>query len=385
MSDPLSITAGVLALTLLAFNSGTGLYQLVDSFRSNQRIVRELRGELEALNDVLRSLQETVASTDIDLTALKLPLFRCGKACKDFETVIIRCTAHSSKTRTSFRDWAKIKYMGDDIAGFKNMLAGYKSTISIALGNANMRTAAITTNVLRQYKEMILNTTSDLEGHLENIDNKLQAICIQSTEISYKDNVERQQIQEERDGTQQCLDICKQVLTQIDQVQPNFFVDLSSTYVLPITMLSSLTSAQQLTSQTVKACKERLTAAKRERIQEERDAIKQGLDICADALGQANEEKTNVYEDIASSDDSHQVIISTVGALISARRVTGGSRTFQVLGQISDESFQIFSSRVGTEKSLEPQTRVDPEFEGRYGTGIKLSVPNSKGNRTTSS
>jgi len=28
--------------------------------------------------------------------------------------------------------------MGDDIAGFKNMLAGYKSTISIALGDANL-------------------------------------------------------------------------------------------------------------------------------------------------------------------------------------------------------------------------------------------------------
>lgn len=138
MSDPLSITAGVLALTLFAFNSSTGLYQLVDSFRSNQRTVRELREELEALNDVLRSLQETVASTDIDLAALKLPLFRCGKACKDFEAIIIGCTAHSTGTRTSFRDWAKIKYMGDDIAGFKNMLAGYKSTISIALGNANM-------------------------------------------------------------------------------------------------------------------------------------------------------------------------------------------------------------------------------------------------------
>lgn len=263
---------------------------------------------------------------------------------------------------------------------------------------------------------MILNTTSDLEGHLENIDNKLQTVCAQSTEISYENNVERQQIQEERDGTQQCLDICKQVLMRIDQVQPNVFVDLSSTYVPPITTLSGLTSAQQLTSQTIKACKERLTvttthlerqlqdlnrrlkpfplrptsmsneqAAERERMQEEREAIKQGLDICADALGQVNEEKSNVYEDIALSDDSHQVIISTVGALISARRVTGGSRSFQVLGQISDESFQLFSSRVSTEKSLEPQTRVGPEFEGRYGTGIKLSVPNSKGNRTTSS
>jgi len=49
MADPIGTASGVLALTLFAFNSSTVLYQLVDSFRSNQRTVRELREELEAL------------------------------------------------------------------------------------------------------------------------------------------------------------------------------------------------------------------------------------------------------------------------------------------------------------------------------------------------
>jgi hypothetical protein len=138
MANPLSAASGVLQLTLFAFKSTTVLYQLVESFRSNQRTVRELKEELKALNDVLQSLQETSVSTEADLTALKLPLLRCGKACKDFEAVILRCTAHSNSPRTSFKDWAKLKYLGYDIAGSKNMLAGYKSTIAIALGDANM-------------------------------------------------------------------------------------------------------------------------------------------------------------------------------------------------------------------------------------------------------
>ena len=100
--------------------------------------MRELREELEALNEVLKSLQETATNTNADLTTLQRPLIRCGKACKDFEAVIDKCTEHSGGPRTSFRDWAKLKYMGDDITGFKNMLAGYKSTIIIALGDANM-------------------------------------------------------------------------------------------------------------------------------------------------------------------------------------------------------------------------------------------------------
>jgi hypothetical protein len=138
MAEAIGTASGLLALVVFAFQSSQVLYQVVASFQSNQRVVRELREELEALEGVLVSLRETVASTDADFTTLKLPLLRCGKACKDFEAVIVKCTAHSNGPRTSFRDWAKLKYMGDDIVGFKNMLAGYKSTIMIALGDANM-------------------------------------------------------------------------------------------------------------------------------------------------------------------------------------------------------------------------------------------------------
>lgn len=138
MADPVSTASGLLALTVFAFQSSKLLYQTVASFQSNQRTVRELREELQAFEGVLQSLLETVTKTDADLTALKLPLLRCGRACKDFEAVIVKCTAHSGGPRTSFRDWAKLQYMGDDIVEFKTMLAGYKSTICIALGDANM-------------------------------------------------------------------------------------------------------------------------------------------------------------------------------------------------------------------------------------------------------
>jgi hypothetical protein len=138
MAETIGIASGLLTLAGFALGSSKSLYQTVKSFQNNQRTIRELREELEALNGVLQSLHQTVANTNADLTSLKLPLFRCGKACKEFEAVISKCTAHSDGSRKSFRDWAKLKYMGDDIVGFKNMLAGYKSTVSIALGDANL-------------------------------------------------------------------------------------------------------------------------------------------------------------------------------------------------------------------------------------------------------
>ena len=138
MADPIGIASGLLTLATFALKSSVSLYYAVESFRSSQRVIRELKEELNALNGVLLSLQETAATNDANVKGLNLPLFRCGKACEDFEQVIIKCTAHFGGSRTSFREWAELKYMGDDIIGFKNMLAGYKSTISIALGDANL-------------------------------------------------------------------------------------------------------------------------------------------------------------------------------------------------------------------------------------------------------
>jgi Fungal N-terminal domain of STAND proteins len=138
MADPVSAASGILTLVVFAFQSSNYLYEAVSSFRSNQRTVRELREELEALNEVLESLKQTAASAGVDFTSLKLPLRRCGKACEEFKREIDKCTEHSGGSRTSFRDWAKLRYMGDDITGFKNVLASYKSTIIIALGDANV-------------------------------------------------------------------------------------------------------------------------------------------------------------------------------------------------------------------------------------------------------
>ncbi len=148
MAEAIGIASGLVALTVFAFQSSVSLSQVVDSFQTNKKIIRELKEELEALNGVLGSLQQAAADNHEQLSGLNLPLFRCGKACKDFEGVIIKCTAHSSGSRTSFRDWAKLQYMGGDIAGFKDMLAGYKSTINIALAEANLY--ALESNLLKQ-------------------------------------------------------------------------------------------------------------------------------------------------------------------------------------------------------------------------------------------
>jgi hypothetical protein len=139
MAEPIGITSGVLTLATFAFQCSVALYETVSSFRSHPKRVRDLLGELEALGAVLAPLVDLVKTTsDVDLSVLDLPLLRCGNACEEFQRELLRCVSRSSDNRTSFRDWARLTYMGDNIDGFRDLLSGYKATINIALTDATL-------------------------------------------------------------------------------------------------------------------------------------------------------------------------------------------------------------------------------------------------------
>jgi hypothetical protein len=116
-------------------------------------------------------------------------------------------------------------------------------------------------------------------------------------------------------------------------------------------------------------------------LKEERDCVKESLDICTKASKQASQERSNVFEDISMVDDNYQYFVSTVGDLVSARRITIGSRSLSVFGQMSDDSVQQISrghAPTKIERTMEPLAGTGPEFENRYGAGFKLSSRNQK-------
>ncbi|KAL8646083.1 MAG: hypothetical protein Q9226_007025 [Calogaya cf. arnoldii] len=418
MADPISLASGLVALTTFALQSSKTLFQAIESFKSNRKAIRDLREELEALNGVLRSLAETATGNETHLDALKLPLLRCGAACKDFEAVVIKCSAHSDGSKTSFRDWAKLTYIGEDVTGFRNMLAGYKSTISIALGDANIRKAAVTARVLEQYKDLITNTTTDLEERLQEIDGKLQELSLQKLRLTDDEMLHQQHLEEERDSTRQCLRICAEVAKHMDHlhlstqepVHPN-------TGQAVVSVLGNSFSARRATGATIQECKEKLRntnyelenhlrkinsrlasltvansktdkEAEEKRIQEEKDCVEQCLGICAEAAGQADHDRTNVVEDISSGHGSYQVVVATLGDLIAARRLITGDKSTQWVGQMSDTTLQQLSrdrgygsTREATQEECQQPMFVRSEtakgFEHRHGTGYKLSPNHS--------
>ena len=274
---------------------------------------------------------------------------------------------------------------------------------------SHSRKSVVTASVLKEYKEVITNTTADLEDHLQDIDRKLRSLSLQGGIISDEDAAERQQMQEERESTQQCLGICAEVFTHIDQVHPNAIENTSTPLAgnqAPVVTPGELLFARKTTIDTFKVCKERLSttstlleehlqninnrlarlsseppkqsdelAAEQNRMKEELESIKQCLAICSQATMQADKERINDFEDVYMTDDGQQVVVSTIGDLISAKRITAGARSFQWLGQMSDESLQQLSrdrSLMAAENATRQQTGTDTHFEGRYGAGVKL-------------
>lgn len=117
-------------------------------------------------------------------------------------------------------------------------------------------------------------------------------------------------------------------------------------------------------------------AIEQERIREELRSAEQSLKICSEAAEKALPDRIHVFEDVSMEDDGDQIIVATFGDLISAKRVTVGSRSRQFLGQMSDTSLQQLSERIGRgplEVGVDQSTGTNPPFEGRSGTGRSLN------------
>lgn len=139
MTEPNSLASGLASQVTFAFQASVMLYRTVKSFNSHLKHIRDFAQETIALSKVLGSLTETLsASRNLDLSALEVPLRRCGEACKEFEREIQKCSQQLGGSRLSFRDWTKVTYMGGDINDFRRVLSGYKMTIIIALNDANL-------------------------------------------------------------------------------------------------------------------------------------------------------------------------------------------------------------------------------------------------------
>jgi hypothetical protein len=135
MTDPLSVTAGVLAVITAAAQATKLLHDTVESYKGRDKTLKKLDDELKDMVNILDSLAQ-VENIDTNLwELLKDPIDHCSQVCCDFEKSM---KVFSRKSKTGLRDWAKLEFMKGGITEFIDQITGYKSTITIGLGVITM-------------------------------------------------------------------------------------------------------------------------------------------------------------------------------------------------------------------------------------------------------
>jgi hypothetical protein len=166
---------------------------------------------------------------------------------------------------------------------------------------------------------------------------------------------ELQKMEDEKQSTTQCLHICKEVSDYIEQ------------YSESENRTGEGPSTPDATSHRI--------AGDFQKVKEERDTMAQSVEVCADASDLPKNSRVNVFEDVASLDDAQQVLVSTIGNLLNAKRISTGARSLQVLGQMSDETLQyIYSRQNGPREGVVVgvEQKEGNDFRKRYGTGRSI-------------
>lgn len=244
----------------------------------------------------------------------------------------------------------------------------------------------MTPRVLEEYKEMIRDTTADLKEHLQSVAEKVESLALGNAGGPASGNTEWQAMVEEKESTQQGLRICAQLSAQVEQLEatstehPRFSQRPSAhKYVkngLSVTKNSirSLTSRLQSHEEDIERQMEAMNSAtslsesaatQLAQLQETKDSIQQCIKLVSDAGETLEIERRNIFEDITMTDEAYDFSVSTIGDLVTARRINLSGRTRHVAGQISDESYQ---------RSVEALTQLDMSHDERSAQPFKGSL-----------
>lgn len=140
MAEAVGFVSALLSLTILAYDTSKSLYEVVSSFRSQRKAIKDLQIELSSLVTILRSIRTHAEDSEEvrKLEPLRQPLEYCSTICQEMHGMLEACTKHAAQGRDSVRDWLNMRYHEKSFEDMKQRLASYKSTLSIAFESINM-------------------------------------------------------------------------------------------------------------------------------------------------------------------------------------------------------------------------------------------------------
>jgi hypothetical protein len=253
--------------------------------------------------------------------------------------------------------------------------------------NPSSKKRNATPAVIHEYRKMITDAKLSLHNHLERLEDSLRARNVHEEPASATDIVSQDKLKEEKGSIEQCIEICSRAHTYIDGIesrhQQSTFTENIDGHGLRPTVVSDAVQLETLVGRNrwSSAIPESQVRSKLydletqinslieqkkhvsdedkeqlEKMKEERDMLAQCLNVCSQAESAlANDTLKDI---VSESGSQHLIVTTTLGDLISARRISSRSSASRLLGgQISDETPQRLS------RDLEINTRSNVEFQ----------------------
>jgi len=147
MAEAIGLTASIIAIAGLAYQSSKTLYELLDGIQNAPKTLQGLSEDLSAISHLLKSITSAMEDSSDDsfsngvkkcLEEVKPALAGCGKTCDEFREKMAKIMSHSDEEHTSKRDRIKLQFEQKDIVAFRYRLGSYKATLNIALSLASL-------------------------------------------------------------------------------------------------------------------------------------------------------------------------------------------------------------------------------------------------------
>lgn len=230
----------------------------------------------------------------------------------------------------------------------------------------------MTPEVLEQYKDMIADTTNDLNMHLGEMQQRIDGLKSGNVEVIDDVAVERDALLAEGQSTKQGLVMYASLSAQIRQFEsnsaesprysgrPSAYTHMKPGLSEASRSIQSLVSplqtheadmTNQLEAMSLQDPMPEAVALQLDRLQETKKSLSQCIRIVSEA-GELANERSNVFEDLTLADNSYALSVSTVNELVTARRLNLSGRSRHFGGQVTDETVQ---------KTIEALTRLDAE------------------------
>lgn len=145
--EPLSITAGMIAVTGLAYKSCKLLRCVIKGLQNAPETLKGLHIALEAFENVIKSLQRDLDGLDDStlssdqkesLRALEPIMQYCNTECDAFAARLAELTSHSEPDHITLVDRFRLKFNDGDIHVLKENLARCQRTLNDVLGFTNL-------------------------------------------------------------------------------------------------------------------------------------------------------------------------------------------------------------------------------------------------------